>query len=203
MTTYVITGGDLLEAAKSFNLINGFAHGANCWSTMGAGIAKFVARDFPEVFDADRNDPRGPEQRLGGMSYAYSHKGGGIWGFNLYTQFYPGPNARIPSLISAVQSLFEQAHEILEADKDATLYIGFPAIGCGIGGLSLFRVVAHVNKVAASVYEDTRRRVVPVFYIREEDGFDDDLMEISYLEEDGITIVEDEAAIIEIEIIDE
>lgn len=198
MTTYVINGGDLLASAKTFNLINCFAHGANCWSTMGAGIAKFVALEFPEVFQADRNDPRGPEQRLGGMSYAFSRAGGGVWGFNLYTQFYLGPNARIPSLVTSVQTMFEQVHEILEAPDDKTVYVGLPAIGCGIGGLNLSTVVSAVNKIAESVYEDTRRRVVPVFYIREGDGFDDELQIIS-ITEDEVYIVGDENEIIDME----
>ena len=196
MTTYVIPGGDLLKAACSFNLIDCFAHGANCWSTMGSGIAGVIAREFRALCAADANDSRGPEQRLGNMSYAFDHDNG-TWGFNLYTQFYPGPNARMPSVISSVQTMFEQVHEILEAKVDETVYVGFPAIGCGIGGLKLFHVVCQVNKVAESVFEETRRRVVPVFYIREGDGFDSDLMELSHLVEDGIMVVEDEQEIID------
>lgn len=196
MTTYVINGGDLLKAACSFNLIDIFAHGANCWSTMGAGIALHIGNNFPALREVDANDPRGPEQRLGGMSYAFDH-GEGVWGANLYTQFYPGPNARMPSVISSVQMLFEQVHEIVEATDDETVYVGLPAIGCGIGGLKLFSVVCQINKVAVSVFEETRRRVVPVFYIREEDGFDDDLMDLSDLIEDGIMIVKDEQEIID------
>lgn len=65
MTTYVINGGDLLKAACSFNLIDIFAHGANCWSTMGAGIALHIGNNFPALREVDANDPRGPEQRLG------------------------------------------------------------------------------------------------------------------------------------------
>lgn len=196
MTTYVINGGDLLKAACSFNLINIFAHGANCWSTMGSGIAGAIARDFKALRDADANDPRGPDQRLGGMSYAFDPSNG-TWGANLYTQFYPGPNARMPSVISSVQTLFEQVHEIVEATKDEVVYVGFPAIGCGIGGLNLFNVVCQINKVAESVLEDTKRRVVPVFYIREGDGFDYALMELSHLAEDGIMVVNDEEEIID------
>lgn len=196
MTTYVIHGGDLLKAACSFNLINIFAHGANCWSTMGAGIALHIGNNFPALREADANDPRGPEQRLGGMTYAFDHSKG-VWGANLYTQFYPGPNARIPSIISSVQMLFEQAHEIVEATNDETVYVGLPAIGCGIGGLNLYSVVRHINRIAESVYEETRRRVVPVFYIREGDGFDDDMKELSHLDAEGIMIVNDEQEVID------
>ena len=103
----------------------------------------------------------------------------------------------MPSVISSVQTLFEQVHEIVEATKDETVYVGLPAIGCGIGGLNLYSVVRHINRISESVYEETRRRVVPVFYIREGDGFDDDLMELSHLDTEGIMIVEDEQEIID------
>ncbi|WBF04202.1 hypothetical protein [Salmonella phage PST-D24] len=196
MTTYVITNGDLLKAATSFNLINAFAHGANCWSVMGAGIANHVRLDFPEIYRADQLDERGPEQRLGNMSYAFDHDTG-VWGFNLYTQFYSGPNARMPSIISSVQIMFEQVHDIIEAKTDETVYVGLPAIGCGIGGLKLFHVVSQINKIADTIFEDTRRRVVPVFYIRQGDGFEQDLQELSQMVDYGISVVASEEDIIE------
>lgn len=192
MTTYVIPGGDLLQAAKSFNLINAFAHGANCWSTMGAGIAKFVAEDFPEVRQADSCDERGPDARLGTLSYAYDHDQG-VWGFNLYTQYYPGPNARMPSIISSVQLLFEQIHDIVEAEQNETVYVGLPAIGCGIGGLNLFDVVRVVNSLADTLFEDSRRRVVPVFYVIEVDKFMTEVERLSTT--DGIIVVANEEEI--------
>lgn len=178
MTTYVIPGGDLLKAARSFNLIDCFAHGANCWSTMGSGIAGVIARDFRALCTADANDSRGPEQRLGNMSYAFDHDNG-TWGFNLYSQFYPGPNARMPSIISSVQMMFEQVHDILEAKVDETVYVGFPAIGCGIGGLVLQDVVRQIHFIADSVFDDTRRRIVPVFYIMESEKFAKDLQALA------------------------
>lgn len=174
MTTFVIPGGDLLEAARSNNLIDGFAHGANCWSTMGSGIAGIIKRDFFDLFAADHADERMPEQRLGGISYTPFNQYN-TWGFNLYTQFYPGPNARIPSVISSVQTLFEQAHDIMAIDDDQEVYIGFPAIGCGIGGLNLVEVVSTINAVSKNVHEFTGRLVVPVFYIIEADTFKEEI----------------------------
>lgn len=197
MTTYIVRGGDLLEAAKSFNLINGFAHGANCWSVMGAGIANFVRLGFPDVYQADQNDERDPGKRLGNMSYAFD-RDTGVWGFNLYTQFYTGPNARMPSVISSVQVMFEQLHEILEAKDTETVYIGLPAIGCGIGGLNLYDVVRQVEALAVTLYEDTRRRVVPVFYIMEVNKFAEDMENLNALDDD-INVVDSEEEIIAVE----
>lgn len=195
--TYIIRNGDLIQAAMSFNLIDIFAHGANCWSTMGAGIARIVAMEFPAVALADVEDERSPDARLGGFSHAFDHSKG-VHGANLYTQFYPGPNARMPSVISSVQLLFERVHEIVEATDEETVYVGFPAIGCGIGGLNFQNVVCQISKIAITIQEDSRRRVVPVFYIREKDGFDNELNSLSELAyEYGILIVDSEEDVLD------
>lgn len=197
MTTYVIRNGDVLKAARSFNLINCFAHGANCWSVMASGIAKYVAQDFVDIRQADTLDERSPDQRLGNMSYAYDTQTG-VWGFNLYTQFYPGPNARMPSVISSVQYMFEQVHEIVEAEDSEVVYVGFPAIGCGIGGLDLTKVVIQIHKLAESLFEDTRRQVVPVFYILEAERFKEDLFELDASDED-ILVLDSEEEVLDAE----
>ena len=131
------------------------------------------------------------------MSYAFD-RDTGVWGFNLYTQFYTGPNARMPSVISSVQVMFEQLHEIMEAKDSETVYIGLPAIGCGIGGLNLYDVVRQVEALAETLYEDTRRRVVPVFYIMEVDKFAEDMENLNALDDD-INVVDSEEEIIRVE----
>ncbi|AXY86702.1 ADP-ribose binding protein [Salmonella phage SenALZ1] len=93
--------------------------------------------------------------------------------------------------------MFEQVHDIIEAKTDETVYVGLPAIGCGIGGLKLFHVVSQINKIAETIFEDTRRRVVPVFYIRQGDGFEQDLQELSQMVDYGISVVASEEDIIE------
>lgn len=198
MTTYVIPGGDLLEAARTSNLIKIFGHGCNCWCTMGAGIANHVRLNFPALFEADVADQRSPDQRLGGFSYAFDHDSN-AWGANLYTQFYPGPHARMPSVISSVQSLFEQVHEIVEAAEDETVFVGLPALGCGIGGLDLHSVITTVDTIAESVREYTRRRVVPVFYIMESVKFSSTLQELSVSLDQDINVVESESEILDLE----
>lgn len=191
---FIIPGGDLLASARSFNLIHCFAHGANCWSTMGSGIAGFIARDFPDIRQVDSEDPRSPEQRRGNFSYAFE-KNTGVWGFNLYTQFYPGPHARMPYIISATQLMFEQVHDILEGDPDEAIVVGFPAIGCGIGGMDLVTVVRQIYAIAQGVYEETKRRVIPVFYIMEATRFAREIEQLSSLDQD-IFVVDTEEEII-------
>ena len=47
--------GNLLNSfEKDFNVI---LHGCNCFSTMGAGIAKQIAEKYPEAYRADKSSP--------------------------------------------------------------------------------------------------------------------------------------------------
>lgn len=57
--------GDLIQLAEieQFDLI---AHGCNCYSTMGAGIAKAVMEVFPSSFETDRATKREDRAKLGG-----------------------------------------------------------------------------------------------------------------------------------------
>lgn len=204
MSTYIIPNGDLLAAARSFNLINAFAHGANCWQVMGSGIAKYVA-EFTDIRQVDSLDERSPEDRLGKLTYAYDYKSG-VHGFNLYTQFYPGPNARMPHIISAVESMLEVIHDLVEAKDDEVVYVGLPAIGCGIGGLNLVEVVKNVHALCATHYDDCKRRVIPVFYIMEGQRFATEIAALSAwggvipaFPNDLLYVVESEAEIIEME----
>lgn len=159
-TTYFIVG-DLLKSARTHNLINALGHGANCWSTMGSGIAGKIASDFRELMLTDKIDERSPEERMGNLSHAFDK---GFLGFNLYTQFYPGPNAKFEAVKSSVQLMLENVHELVDADHDDKVVIGLPAIGCGIGGLQ-FRLVAQlVHSLVVQANEDGYNAVV-VFYV--------------------------------------
>ena len=40
-------------------------HGCNCFHTMGAGIAKYLANKFPEVLKADQTTIKGDTGKLG------------------------------------------------------------------------------------------------------------------------------------------
>ena len=61
--------GDLIQLAVNgqFDLI---AQGCNCYSTMGAGIARAVMEVFPSAFEADRATKRGDRAKLGRCTFA-------------------------------------------------------------------------------------------------------------------------------------
>ncbi|MCF6358846.1 MAG: hypothetical protein L3J54_13680, partial [Draconibacterium sp.] len=70
-------------------------HGANCFSTMGAGIALQVKKFYPEAYQADFNDTRTPEEKLGHFTY-FDYNDFII--VNAYTQYEPGANANYEAI---------------------------------------------------------------------------------------------------------
>lgn len=61
------------------------AHGCNCLSTMASGLAKTVKSKWPELYRADKNDDRPPQEKLG--SFSYTMFSDGRYGYNIYSQF--------------------------------------------------------------------------------------------------------------------
>lgn len=107
-------------------------HGCNCFNNMGAGFAKTLADNYPEVLDADLFTEKGDAGKLGGYSvatiYPYGYE---IKVVNLYTQFKYGPakdnNFSIMHLKKGLETL------IHNLDPNTSRII-MPYIGTGYGG---------------------------------------------------------------------
>ena len=116
--------GDLIRLAKAgeFDVI---VHGANCLCTMGAGIARQIAKEFPRAFEVDRTTESGNRKKLGTCTTADC---GSIIVVNAYTQFgYGGGIANID--YDAVRSCMRCV-----ADAYPDKRIGLPKIGAGLAG---------------------------------------------------------------------
>jgi len=110
--------------------INVMGQQCNCFHKMYAGIAPLIANKWPEVRDVDNATVFGDISKLGHFSVAQIINNGlpsAI--YNLYGQFNPGPDTRYESLDMALTGMAT----MLAYDKDA-IKIGFPKLGCGIGG---------------------------------------------------------------------
>lgn len=115
---------------------NIFAHGCNCKGVMGAGVAREVSKNIPDLRNAYFTDTRGHE--LGKFSYAVlgpvSDK---RVGFNLYTQQEYGrvPGYRYVSY-PAISSCFHEMITFLRVlgIQPEESDIGIPKIGAGLGG---------------------------------------------------------------------
>ncbi len=123
--------------------INSMAHGCNCFHTMGGGIASEVSARIPNALKADKATPYGDSSKLGKLSFwpeqsAKVQDNLGSFVFNLYTQFHPGPDARI----LAVRHAFALLDKVAHPDR----IVGIPLIGCGIGGLQWEVVKNVINK---------------------------------------------------------
>jgi len=120
--------GDLIQLFKDgqFDVI---VHGCNCYSMMGAGIAKQIKNEFPQAYKADMSFfIKTPENRLGKYSVAYYD---GRFIINAYTQLgIKQSNMKSPVDYDAIRNVFES---LMFAEFE-NRSIGIPAIGCGLAG---------------------------------------------------------------------
>lgn len=87
--------GDLISLLKQ-GVINTLIHGCNCQKVMGSGIARHIAREFPDAKEVDDTFSIVGVNRLGNYSYVTeisSDYNRTIC--NFYTQYQPGPNFNI------------------------------------------------------------------------------------------------------------
>ena len=133
-----IIESDLIKLAKEgrFDFI---AHGCNCFNRMGGGIAKQIAREFPEAYEVDTD-------YFNTMKYACQHPRmlgsisrdliirGGIKFFveNWYTQYHLGDDFRYEALESCIARFTEYSAKAI--NRSRKLSLGVPLIGGGIGG---------------------------------------------------------------------
>lgn len=113
--------GDLLHLFSKGNF-DAIVHGCNCFCLMGAGIAHQISQNYPSIREVDISSNRGDMSKLGSYSFAEYEEGTIV---NGYTQYYPGANFEY----KAFQELLGKLNE-----KFKGKHLGFPQIGCGIGG---------------------------------------------------------------------
>ncbi len=123
--------GDLL--ASRCNVI---AHQCNCFSMMGAGIAKTIKERYPAAYEADCHDARKPKERLGGFSVGFDPKDKRLIA-NLYGQYRAGRIGRKTNY-DALASAWINFLIYLRSTPphiQAPMMIGVPYnIGCGLAG---------------------------------------------------------------------
>lgn len=124
--------GDLikLSLAGHFDLI---AHGANCFHTMNAGIAKQIRLTFPQAYIADLATIKGDRAKLGTFSAASTRiqHNRPLTILNCYTQYHFGratptrPHADYEAIMRCMRSINQHFDG---------LHLGIPLIGAGLAG---------------------------------------------------------------------
>lgn len=155
MIKYVV--GDLLNGDTHV-----IAHQANCFSTMGSGIARAIRETYPEAAEADRNYPAPPEGRLGKCSFVVTVGKNGLLKaiFNLYGQYAMGggkAHTNYEALESALNAMME-----LVANTKATIGVPYK-IGCGLGGGDWSVVEGILERVSEKYNREIQIYVLPEF----------------------------------------
>lgn len=167
--------GNLLDAFLKED-IDIIVHGCNCYTTMGAGIAKQIKDYFPQAYRADLEfdktfdylNPKDKSIKLGKCSYAtidryitidgvsYNKEG---WIVNAYTQDTHWDKSRMLSY-DAIRQCFMEIDDKASSNKT----IGMPFIGCGLARGDWRRVERIINEVFT-------KRTIYVYYLNEQDFY--------------------------------
>lgn len=118
------TKGDLLAMGKN-NEFDIIMHGCNCFNTMGAGIARQIAEQFPDAKLADKETLEGDPGKLGTYTIGMH---GRLVILNCYTQY---DTSRANDVFD--YHAFERVLSKI-AIRFGKWRIGLPMIGMGLAG---------------------------------------------------------------------
>lgn len=142
--TFEIIQGDLFDRSHSFDAL---AQGVNTKGKMGAGIAVPFREKWPEMFVSYEQLCTDFTDILPGLLHAYDNL---AWTYssdpvqviyNMFSQDWPGPNARYEWLASSALLMR------LDAEARDLSRVGLPWIGCGIGGLARHNVQHFFERI--------------------------------------------------------
>jgi O-acetyl-ADP-ribose deacetylase (regulator of RNase III) len=121
--------------------VDGIIHSANCFHTMGGGIARRIKDKFPEAYEADLETICGDKEKLGTFSVAVLPSNFHI--YNLYGQynFGIGRQTRYDALCDGLEKVE------LHARHNDLKSLGLPCrMGCVLGGGD-YRIVRQIIEV--------------------------------------------------------
>ena len=119
--------GDMVKHILSVDALDAYAHQCNCFTAMGAGIAKSLAAQFPEVKAADAATVTGDISKLGTFTKAAVTPTSTV--YNVYGQYSTSRLMRTtnyPALFSGLRAVME---DMVNNGKST---LGIPYIGCGL-----------------------------------------------------------------------
>lgn len=127
-------------------------HGCNCFNTMNSGIAAYLRRIFPVIYDIDCLTKKGDKDKLGTYSRVQVTHQFNI--LNCYTQYKYGRDKRYADYDAIDRCLDTISHNFAEGVWD----IRMPKIGCGLAR-------GDWNVVEQLINENLGSHNVTVFYL--------------------------------------
>lgn len=121
-------------------------HQANCFNTMGSGIAKQIRAKYPEAYDADCLTTKGDRRKLGHFSWVKTQDDK-FYIYNCYSQFEYGLGKRHTNYEAIFTGLTDiKAH----AESHDLTTLSLPHnMGCKLGGGSWRIVRAIIDEIFA------------------------------------------------------
>ena len=109
------------------------AHGVNCQRVMGAGVARAIREEWPEVYEAYMNNmtDTGAEKQLLGSAQIL-RVDAELWIANCYTQLEFGPP---PTKWASPKAIAQSLHFVFDMASERKLTLHTVKIGSALGGL--------------------------------------------------------------------
>jgi len=136
--------GNLLDLAEAgeFDVI---LHGANCFNTMGAGLAREIRNRYPQAAYVDSKTKNGDYNKLGNWTECVAGEQSQFTILNCYTQYK----------MSRSTDVFEYTAFALILQKLLHFHgqerLGFPYIGMGLAGGSKETILAMIKEFSIKV----------------------------------------------------
>jgi O-acetyl-ADP-ribose deacetylase (regulator of RNase III) len=145
MTSLKHTKGNLLDLAEAgeFDVI---IHGANCFNTMGSGIAREIRERYPNVAYVDQQTQKGDYTKLGTWTWDLAGPNN-FKILNCYTQYNMSTGEDVFEYLAFALICQKLVHEC--GDKR----IGLPYIGQGLAGGNSQIIMRMIEDFAQCVAE--------------------------------------------------
>lgn len=142
---------DLLEDSE----VNVIVHQANCFCTLGSGIARKIRDKYYCAAEADAETVRGDYSKMGHFSIALAEDGKRI--VNLYSQYSMGGDKRYTDYEAMYRGLTELKEVVETAGNKTSHVIGFPfKMGSDQAGGS-WRIVEAIIR---DIFEDSELNII-------------------------------------------
>lgn len=121
-------------------------HQANCFNTMGSGVAKAIKANFPEVYEADCLTTKGDTRKLGTFSRAVSKDNSCLFIYNLYSQYTFNHFGKIETNLDAMRECLKKLIDDAKKENIRAIFAPY-RIGCGLGGGDWGKVMDLFSKL--------------------------------------------------------